>query len=328
LFKTTNAGDNWTPVLQTGQNAGSFNNLIFSRNNPLAGAVLADNIFVTTNGGINWVEKSTGGSGVSSAQNSLMFVDQNFFGFGLTNGSSRVRTTTDGGNSWAMQTTGLIGNYTSGYTFRDDKQIGLASTSTSMPNLARTTNSGTTWTSVNIDTGLTGITLIKWVPGTDVVYIVGQNGAIKRSVNNGLNWVTLSTAGVTGINHFSFVKLNSIIYGYAVSSNGNVMKLADSVLILTGIIKSEVPAEYKLLQNYPNPFNPATNIDFALPVSSVVTIKVFDILGREIRTLVNETKSAGNYSFKFDASELSSGLYFYRIQTDKFSDAKCMLLVK
>jgi photosystem II stability/assembly factor-like uncharacterized protein len=328
LFKTTNAGVNWTSVLQTGQNEGNFNNLIFSRINPLVGGVLADEIYISTNGGNNWVKKNTGASGVSSAQNSLMLVDGNFFGFGFKNGASRVRTSTDGGSSWSNQNVGITGNYTSGYAYKDDKLIGLASTSTSMPNLARTTDGGTTWNSLSIGTGLTGNTLIKWVSGTNVVYIIGANGAIKRSINSGLNWSSMSTAGISGITHFSFIKLNGIIHGYAVSSNGSVMKLADSVLILTGINNLKIPAEYKLLQNYPNPFNPETNIEYSLPVRSNVLIKVYDVMGREVRTLVNETKPGGNYSVKFDASDLSSGLYFYKIQTDKFYDAKCMLLVK
>ncbi len=82
------------------------------------------------------------------------------------------------------------------------------------------------------------------------------------------------------------------------------------------------------LQNYPNPFNPTTNINFGLPVDSKVTIKIYDITGREIKTLLNDTKTAGYYSVMFDASGMSSGVYFYKIQIDGFSEMKRMLLVK
>ncbi|MBN8586322.1 MAG: choice-of-anchor J domain-containing protein [Ignavibacteria bacterium] len=91
---------------------------------------------------------------------------------------------------------------------------------------------------------------------------------------------------------------------------------------------NEVPNQFKLSQNYPNPFNPVTNIKFALPNTGLVKISVFDILGREVETLVNEVMVAGNYTVDFDASKLSSGVYFYRLESGNFTDTKKMLLVK
>jgi hypothetical protein len=89
-----------------------------------------------------------------------------------------------------------------------------------------------------------------------------------------------------------------------------------------------LPKLFKLFQNYPNPFNPSTIINYEIPEYSFVTLKVFDILGREIATLVNEEKAAGEYSLTFDASNLSSGIYFYRITAGNFSGVKKMLLIK
>lgn len=90
-----------------------------------------------------------------------------------------------------------------------------------------------------------------------------------------------------------------------------------------------VPSKFELSQNYPNPFNPTTKINFALPLDSKVLLKVYDITGREISTLVNgELKNAGYYSVDFNASGFASGLYIYRIQTDKESVSKKMVLVK
>jgi hypothetical protein len=91
---------------------------------------------------------------------------------------------------------------------------------------------------------------------------------------------------------------------------------------------SVIPEKYSLAQNYPNPFNPVTKINFAIPKQGFVTLKVYDILGREIRSLVNEVKPAGNYSVDFNASELSSGVYFYRIESGSFTDIKRMVLIK
>jgi len=330
LYKFASDGSKWNVVLQTGQNDGGFNNIIFSRNNPLIGGTLADEIYITTNGGNNWTIRSTGVVGVSSAQNSLMFIDQNFFGFGLKNGASRVRMSPDGGNTWSTKNLNLTGSYTSGFTFKDNKMIGLSSTSSSMPYVARTSDGGTTWNIIDIGPGLSGTTTIKWVPGTTVVYILGSNGAIKRSTNDGLTWVSLPTAGITGLNHFDFNKVNNVICGYAVSTNGSVIKLQDSILFyLTGISNSgTIPSRYELHQNYPNPFNPMTTIKFSIPEKSNVMIKLVDLTGREITKILDNEFNAGNHEVQFNAGNLSSGTYFYRIEAGSFTDVKRMVLIK
>ena len=91
----------------------------------------------------------------------------------------------------------------------------------------------------------------------------------------------------------------------------------------------ELPAKYNLTQNYPNPFNPSTKINYSLPVEGNVTLKIYDILGREVRTLINnEMKSAGQYTINFDASTLPSGVYLYRLQSGDFVQVKKMMLIK
>ena len=102
--------------------------------------------------------------------------------------------------------------------------------------------------------------------------------------------------------------------------------------IISGVDESEnrgeIPAEFSLSQNYPNPFNPSTIISYQLSSPGKVTLKVYDMLGREVATLVNEFQSAGSYVKTMHASSLPSGVYFYRLQTDNFSAAKKMLLIK
>lgn len=93
-------------------------------------------------------------------------------------------------------------------------------------------------------------------------------------------------------------------------------------------ILSEIPATFELRRNSPNPFNPTTTIAFALPEETEVTLKVYDVLGREVAVLVNETKSAGRYQIAFDASRLASGVYIYRITAGDYVDSKKMVLIK
>ena len=85
---------------------------------------------------------------------------------------------------------------------------------------------------------------------------------------------------------------------------------------------------YYLYQNYPNPFNPVTNINYILHNTEFVVLKVYDVLGNEIKTLVNEEQPSGSYSLQFNASGLSSGVYFYRMQAGNFSDTRKFILMK
>ena len=93
-------------------------------------------------------------------------------------------------------------------------------------------------------------------------------------------------------------------------------------------IGTEVPETYNLKQNYPNPFNPTTKINFAIPKQGFTTLKVYDMLGREVTRLVNEMKTPGNYSVDFNASTLSSGVYFYKLEVNGYADVKRMVLIK
>ncbi|HAY34692.1 MAG TPA: hypothetical protein DCY06_11220 [Bacteroidetes bacterium] len=89
-----------------------------------------------------------------------------------------------------------------------------------------------------------------------------------------------------------------------------------------------IPAEFKLSQNYPNPFNPSTTISYEIPVDGAVSLKIFDMSGKEVMTLVDGVKNAGYYSINFNASNLSSGIYFYKLSANDFTSVKKMMLVK
>jgi hypothetical protein len=92
--------------------------------------------------------------------------------------------------------------------------------------------------------------------------------------------------------------------------------------------KKNINNTFNLSQNYPNPFNPITTINYSIPKQSHVTIKIFDVLGNELTTLINEEKFAGNYSVKFNASAFSSGVYFYRMESGSYIQTKKLILIK
>lgn len=97
---------------------------------------------------------------------------------------------------------------------------------------------------------------------------------------------------------------------------------------LTSIANNTIPVNFKLEQNYPNPFNPSTKINFSIPKSEFVTLKIYNSIGKEVKTLVSENLNSGNYEYTFSGSELSSGVYFYNITTQDFSETKSMTLIK
>ncbi|GBD86110.1 hypothetical protein BMS3Abin03_00019 [bacterium BMS3Abin03] len=138
------------------------------------------------------------------------------------------------------------------------------------------------------------------------------------------------TPPIGGVAHNIFYRITAIIdlinesdYSNEVEINGNVKKGKISANKNTEQIFS-----YSLLQNYPNPFNPTTTISYSLEKNGLVILKVYDILGNEVATLVNENKTAGDYYVKFDASNLPSGIYFYRLISGSFLSTKKLLLLK
>jgi len=101
-------------------------------------------------------------------------------------------------------------------------------------------------------------------------------------------------------------------------------------MITTGVERNsrQIPNEFALEQNYPNPFNPSTTISFSLPCSGFASLKIFDLLGKEVTTLVLKNFDAGDYSFKWDASSQPSGVYFYQLRAGQYSETKKLLLLK
>ncbi len=104
--------------------------------------------------------------------------------------------------------------------------------------------------------------------------------------------------------------------------------IPDSMLLDVEPMISEIPTEFSLNQNYPNPFNPSTRIAFSVQVSGFTSLRIFDVLGREVATLVNEQLAAGKYELPFDARGLSSGVYFYKLVSGSFVETKRMMLTK
>ncbi|MCH7516212.1 MAG: T9SS type A sorting domain-containing protein, partial [Bacteroidetes bacterium] len=140
-------------------------------------------------------------------------------------------------------------------------------------------------------------------------------------------------ATVTDTTYLDTSPLSGTSY-YYISAQDIHNNLSEPVSDSVGVVVSAdieveiIPTEFALYQNYPNPFNPSTKIRYQLPQESKVIIKLYDILGAEVITLLNEKKEAGVYEVNFDGGGLTSGIYFYRFQAGNFVETKMMILLK
>ena len=192
----------------------------------------------------------------------------------------------------------------------------------------------TGWTEVFTSTSyIPAGTGLQYINLTTPYYYDGTGNLLVEVCFDNTSWSSNTT--VAGTAQTGMVKHNHVdgsagctLTGTSTSSTRPNVCLIINTAVGVNPSGATVPNVYSLSQNYPNPFNPSTKINFAIPKQGLVTLKIYDVLGREVRTLVNEVKSAGSYTVDFNASEFSSGVYFYRIQANDFIDVKRMLLVK
>lgn len=156
---------------------------------------------------------------------------------------------------------------------------------------------------------------------------------------NGTHTTTSTSVPSTALTWDSPITASEVTFQYIVTVPGsyNYQCTRHALMNMVGAITAQplsvsqigtTVTSYELRQNYPNPFNPATTISFSIPKSGQVRVSVYNVLGREVSILVNENMNAGVYNVKFDASKLSSGIYFYKIDAEDFSSIKRMTLLK
>ena len=177
------------------------------------------------------------------------------------------------------------------------------------------------------------------------VYVTGKSGrpplqladynTLKYNPDGELQWSMNYNGLSQGVNEDIPKKIaldnsnNVYVTGHSVGVNANdVCTIKYSPIVGINPVSSEIPNRFYLYQNYPNPFNPKTKIKFDLPFETFTILKVYDALGREVSTLVNENLKAGKYEVGWNASILNSGIYFYKLITERFTETKKMVLIK
>ena len=326
VFKTTDGGTTWAQVFTQ---VGGFVDDIRMKD-ATTGFMYGDpvgtrwSLWKTTNAGTTW--DSAGlylpQAAAEAGWNNAMFIDGNAIWFGTNNTKVYKSINFGATGSWVSgATTGSANSYS--VAFNNAK--GFSGTSAAVVS----TDAGLTYTATTF-LGAGNIYAINAVKNTNKFWFERAN-IVYASTDNGTTWAAqyTGTAGVT-YQAMSIVLSGSTLRGWTLSNTGEII-MFDQQNVVTGVnpvYTATTPNNYNLSQNYPNPFNPTTRINFALPKSGLVTLKVYNILGKEVATLVNEVKNIGTYSVDFNASNLSSGIYFYKLEVNGYSEVKKMSLIK
>ena len=321
IMISTNYGTNWSSVILD-SSYNSIRNLEID--GPKIYASSEEGLYFSTNNGINWLRISPWSYPITikTFTTRLIQVSEIEIIVGTFYESSyqysSIYKSTDNGITWIERSNA---NGIPSVIKANDIYVYLG---TFGYGIYRSSDDGINWESIN--SGLSNLEIHSLAIFNDYVFAGTENG-IFISNDTGTTWSELNI-GLPPNTSISSIEINSqndIIY-LGTSSNG-IWKARLSEI--TSIKADHKPAvNFMLAQNYPNPFNPTTNIEYQIPNREFVTLKVYDVLGNEVATLVNEEKPGGSYTIKFDGSKLSSGVYFYRLQAGEYSSTKKLILMK
>jgi hypothetical protein len=288
IAKTTNGGENWNVIPITISSKELNDQYWF--NNSTGWIAGYNNLMKTTNGGTNWIAMYSAIPATANGQNQLLSI---YFVNSMTGwiGSSNIE-------KW---------------------------------NIFKTTNGGNNWVfqpnPVSQNYTYAQINDVRFISADTGWAVNGSpaGGAIMFTSNGGTNWI-IEDGTPTWFDCLSIYQRQKAWCG---ASLGRVWYT--DLILKTKSISGELPTHYKLYENYPNPFNPKTKIKFSIPNSSDLSnskITVYDILGSEISTLVNEKLSPGTYEIEWNGSNYPSGTYFYTLTTGRYRNTKAMILLK
>ncbi len=346
INRTTNGGQSWQNVtngLETGSSVANFiAPFIISPSNPNILYAGATKVFKTTNGGDNWFATNNNtplnGNRMSAMAVSWTNPDTLYVATGTStattsNGLCEVFFSSNGGATWVNRTqSGMPDRYPTDLYVdpRDSKIAYLTYSGYGNPHIYKTTNAGATWIDISNnlpDIPVQCVALDGDFP--DDVYI-GTDLGVYRSLNGGAWELWDSGMPPAMILDLQFSKPNRTMRAATFGNGVYERKLRPIGQVSAPMPIASKAIEFELEQNYPNPFNPSTTIRYTLPTANLVRLELFDALGRNVATLVNERQSAGAHAYTLNAARfsLASGAYFYRLQVGSQVETKKMLLVK
>ena len=328
ILKTTNSGSNWSKVYFTDTTV-ILNTIFFTDNNTGYVSGFNGKIFKTTNNCNSWNECyiDTTGCLYLFPKNDIKFINAQtgFACGGVLDLQGIFLKTTNAGAIWysscvsaePMNEIKLPGN----------NRIALMGGDYDLGSIyGISSNMGETWF-YSQTTCYGNATAFAFRTPAEVWAVLSFSGLFAvnlDSMKSGSRWQCINTPGLTALYAIDFF---SPANGYAFGENGSIYKYNENVIGLQNNNNS-VPGEIFLYQNYPNPFNPETNIEYYLPMAANVILKIFDVSGKEVRIYNEGFKNKGRYSIKFNAEDLPSAVYYYRLLTGYRTITKKMVLIK
>ena len=322
IIKTTDGGQTWQQKSNLGGGAVDYVN-----ENTIMVTSGYGKLLRSTDAGESWNEQIIN---TSNGLSDIQFFDS-MIGY-VVGDSGTVFKTTDGGVTWVEKSIPVSDQFTK-VKFVNSNVGTIVGSS-----IYRTTNGGESWIKQVLPSDFTNYYLYgvdffdenngiaTGTAGWHLNNSAYWGGFIIRTIDGGVNWEVELPGIYEFLFRISFVNQNNIW----ISSSCGVLHTTNTgvTFIEEDNKKNIIPKDFILEQNYPNPFNPSTVIRYQLPVAGNVIFKVYDVLGNEVASLVNENKSAGNYEVDFNAKNLSSGVYFYKLQVGSFSQTMKMILLK
>lgn len=314
---TSNGGNSWVSQLSY-----SMNNLysVFFISESCGWAVgWAGTILHTLDGGNNWDFQQTDSSNALLSVYFTSELEGWCAGYKMYDVKGILLHTTNRGETWVqseLNTSQLIS------IFFINSMCGWATGSNGT--IIHTTNGGNNWSyqTSGVNNGLCSVYFTSSTNG----WIVGYHGLILYTTDGGDHWIPQISGVIENLNSVNFPSSTT---GYAVGNSGIILKTTNGgITFVQENLKVSNSNVFLLSQNYPNPFNPTTYIEYQTPNSELILLKILDVLGDEVATLVNEVLPAGRYIVKFDGSNLASGIYFYQLKAGNFTSTKKIILLK
>ena len=323
IYKSTNDGSSWSNVYQGGVSNSALSSIAIAPNGTIFATDIKEGLLRSTDSGQNWNLLLADNS---SPQAYPVNVDKNGVVYVASDTSNKFYSSTDNGDTWNDITGNMYPISVNDIKFDKDGNLYLATDESIWTN---SNNSLPIEISSFIASLKENNVTLKWNTSTEINNL-GFN--IERKSNDSINWQNIAFIKGAGSsstpNKYSYINSNLLPgrYNYRlrqIDVNGSYKyySLAAEIIVNN-------PTVFSIEQNYPNPFNPTTEIRYSIASTSLVSLKVYDVLGKEAGTLVNETKQPGSYTVLFNAKELSSGVYFYRLEAGDFTSIKKMIILK
>jgi hypothetical protein len=309
VYLSTNNGTNWTLV-----NGSIRNGALAVSGTDLFAGFLGD-VMLSTDNGTSWTAVN---NGLTGAHVNALCVDGTNLLAGTYGGVCR---STNNGISW---TAAELAN-------TDVQSFAVSGTNlfagTYNAGVFLSTNNGSNWAAVNI--GLTNqygrISVVHAFAVSGTNLLAGTDDGVFLSTNNGMKWRQVNAALTDTIVYSLVVSGTNLFAG---TSSGVWRRPLSEMTTALGDVTSVLPNDFLLHQNFPNPFNPSTTIRYGLPNRVHVTLSVFNALGQQVAVLQNGEQEAGYHQVQFDGTDLSSGVYFYRLKTGDLTQTKRLMLLK